>query len=274
MKIAFFGDIMGRSGRDALAQHLPAIKAAFAPDFIIVNAENAAAGYGLTLKIAQELFAMGADVLTTGNHVWDQKELLSAIESYPNILRPCNYPKGTPGRGHVMVSHVSGKKLLVINVMTRLFMDAMDDPFAATAECIKDVTIGKSVQGIFVDVHGEASSEKQAMAHYLDGRVTAVIGTHTHVPTADDRVLPGGTAYQTDAGMCGDYDSVIGMKKDMSVSKMTKKFSLERLTPAEGEGTVCGVVIESDDKTGLAKSIIPIRMGGTLKQTAHAAPPA
>lgn len=264
---------MGRAGRDALAQYLPVLTQQHKPDFVVANAENAAAGYGLTLKIAADLFALGIDVLTTGNHVWDQKELLSTIQSEPRILRPCNFPKDTPGSGSFVAQSKTGKKLLVVNVMGRLFMDAMDDPFAATTECVNAHTLvgnggSKTVDGILIDVHCEASSEKQAIAHLFDGRVTAVLGTHTHVPTADDRILAKGTAFQTDTGMCGDYDSVIGMKKDLSVARMTRKYSFERLTPAEGEGTVCAALVESDDMTGLAKSISTYRMGGALKQTA------
>lgn len=267
MRILFFGDIMGRAGRDALAQYLPLLREQHKPDFVVANAENAAAGYGLTLKIAQDLFALGIDVLTTGNHVWDQKELLSTISNEPRILRPCNFPKDTPGSGSFIAQSRTGKKLLVINVMGRLFMDAMDDPFVATHECLAAQSLGKTVDGILIDVHCEASSEKQAIAHLFDGRVTAVLGTHTHVPTADDRILAKGTAFQTDTGMCGDYDSVIGMKKDLSIQRMTRKYSFERLTPSEGDGTVCAALVESDDKTGLATAISTFRMGGALKQT-------
>ncbi len=264
MKILFFGDIMGRSGRDALAAQLPQLKSRYQPDFIVANAENAAAGYGLTRKIADDLFALGCDVLTTGNHVWDQKELLSLIGDEPRILRPANYPKSTPGAGHYVAVNKAGKKLAVVNIMGRLFMDAMDDPFAAAEEAIATYTMPQKVDALLIDMHAEASSEKQAIAHLVDGRATAVVGTHTHVPTADARILTNGTAYQTDAGMCGDYDSVIGMKKEASVAKMVRKYSFERLSPAEGEGTVCGILIESDDKTGLARSIQPVRAGGLL----------
>jgi metallophosphoesterase (TIGR00282 family) len=197
--------------------------------------------------------------------VWDQKELLTSIDQEPRILRPINAPKNTPGRGHVLLNKGHGKRLLVINVMGRLFMDAMDDPFASTLDCVQANALGKQSDAILVDVHAEASSEKQAMGHLLDGKVTAVLGTHTHVPTADDHILSGGTAYQTDVGMCGDYDSVIGMKKDMSVFKMTRKYALERLTPADGVASVCGALIKSDPATGLAISITPIRIGGMLK---------
>lgn len=264
MKILFFGDIMGRAGRDALARHLPALQAELQPDFIVANAENAAAGYGLTLKIAHELFALGIHALTTGNHVWDQKELLTAIADEPRILRPINFPKHTPGAGFTILQSPSGKTCLVINTMGRLFMDAMDDPFATTLACVEAHPLGQKVNAILLDMHAEASSEKQAIAHYLDGKVTGVVGSHTHVPTADARILSHGTAYVTDTGMCGDYDSVIGMVKEKSVAKMVRKYSLERLAPAEGEGTVCGTLIEADDKTGLAVRITSIMRGGVL----------
>ncbi|MBI3419028.1 MAG: TIGR00282 family metallophosphoesterase [Proteobacteria bacterium] len=264
MKILFLGDIMGRSGREAVAKHLPALKTRHQPDFTLANAENAAAGYGLTQKIASELLGLGIDVLTNGNHVWDQKEFLSTIGGDKRCIRPCNFPKDTPGAGHILLKNDKGKRLLVINAMCRLFMDALDDPFATVEALVAEHPLGKAADGIFLDIHGEASSEKQGMANYLDGRVTAVIGTHTHVPTADTRVLPKGTAYQTDTGMCGDYDSVIGMKKDQAVFRFLRKYSFERLAPAEGEGTVCGAVVESDDATGLAKNMTAVCVGGVL----------
>ncbi|HVY12709.1 MAG TPA: TIGR00282 family metallophosphoesterase [Alphaproteobacteria bacterium] len=263
MKILFLGDIMGRSGREAVARHLPALKERFAPDFIVANAENAAAGYGLTRRLADEVLNLGIDVLTNGNHVWDQKEFLSTIGGDARLLRPCNFPKDTPGLGHQLYTSKAGKRLLVINAMTRLFMDALDDPFAAIDAILAQHQLGKTADAIFVDIHGEASSEKQALGVHLDGRVTAVIGTHTHVPTADARVMPGGTAYQTDAGMCGDYDSVIGMKKDQSVFRFLRKYTFERLTPADGEGTVCGAVVETAE-SGLATGIVAVRVGGIL----------
>jgi metallophosphoesterase (TIGR00282 family) len=263
MKILFLGDIMGRAGREAVLKHLPALKTRFTPDFIVMNGENAAAGYGLTIKIAAELFEAGADCVTNGNHVWDQKELLTTIHNDARLLRPCNFPEGTPGLGANVYKNKDGKRLLVINAMTRLFMDALDDPFAAIDDILKNHTLGKTCDAIFVDIHGEASSEKQAMGVHLDGRISGIIGTHTHVPTADARVLPGGTAYQTDAGMCGDYDSVIGMKKEASVQRFLRKYSFERLGPAEGEGSVCGACIETGDN-GLATKITPFRIGGIL----------
>jgi 2',3'-cyclic-nucleotide 2'-phosphodiesterase len=265
MRILFFGDIMGRSGRDGLAKHLPELKSRLKPDITIVNAENAAGGFGVTDKIAQDFYALGADCLTTGNHVWDQKELVGTIDRDPRLVRPINFPEGTPGRGHYMHTGPGGKKVLVINAMARLFMEPfLDDPFA-TEKLLAQHRLGHSANAIFIDFHGETTSEKMAFGHVFDGRVSAVIGTHTHVPTADDMILPKGTAYMTDAGMCGDYDSVIGMKKELSIWRFTRKIPGERMTPAEGEATVCGAFIETDDATGLAKSIEPFRLGGRLK---------
>jgi metallophosphoesterase (TIGR00282 family) len=267
MRILFFGDIMGRSGRDGLAKHMPDLKSRLRPDAVIVNAENAAAGFGITLKLAQEFYALGADCLTTGNHIWGQKELVSGIDSDPKLLRPLNFPDGTPGRGFYLHTLPDKRKILIANVMARLFMEpVLDDPFAVTEKLLAQHRLGTSAQAIFVDFHGEASSEKMAYAHVFDGRVSAVIGTHTHIPTADALILPKGTAYQTDAGMCGDYDSVIGMKKELAIWKFTRKVPGERLAPAEGEATVCGAFIVTDDATGLAKSIEPFQVGGRLRE--------
>lgn len=264
MRILFLGDVVGRSGRDALARHLPDLKERLRPDFTVVNGENAAGGYGITEKIAAEILALGADAITTGNHVWDQKELVGSIEREPRILRPANFPEGTPGRGHVVLTR-GEMRLLVVNLMLRLFMDPLDDPFAVADRILRQARLGGTVQGILVDVHGEASSEKQAMGHFLDGRASLVVGTHTHVPTADHRVLPGGTGFVTDAGMCGDYDSVIGMRKEPATLRFVRKMPTERLTPAEGEGTVCGVLADLDPRTGLARRVAPVRLGGGLE---------
>ncbi len=267
MRILFFGDVMGRSGRDGLAKHLPGIKTRLKPDAIIVNAENSAAGYGVTLKLAQEFYALGVDCLTTGNHIWGQRELVGHIDTDPKLVRPLNYPEGTPGRGFYIHSLPSGRKLMVVNVMARLFMEpVLDDPFACMEKLLAQHRLGSAVQAIFVDFHGEASSEKMAFGHVFDGRISGMIGTHTHIPTADEQILPKGTAYMSDAGMCGDYDSVIGMKKELAIWKFTRKIPGERLTPAEGEATVCGALIETDDATGHAKGITPVRIGGRLQQ--------
>ena len=264
MRILFLGDIVGRSGREAVLKHLPTLKEKAKPDFIIINVENAAHGAGVTKSICQAMFDAGADVLTSGNHIWDQKEVMFFIDKEDRLLRPVNYPKQTPGRGYGVYSARNGKKVLVINAMARLFMDPLDDPFAQVNDIVAQHPLGKSVDAIALDFHGETTSEKMAMGHFLDGKVTFVVGTHTHIPTADTRVLPGGTGYQTDAGMCGDYNSVIGMKKDVPIARFTRKISPGRLEPADREGTVCGLFIESDDTTGLAKRAEMVRLGPNL----------
>jgi len=264
VKILFLGDIVGRAGRDAVVQYLPQLQKSLNPDIVIANGENAAAGFGITQKIARELFTLGIHCITTGNHVWDQRELIGQIDQEPNLLRPLNLTEGAPGRGYSVITTAAGQKILVINAMGRLFMDAHDDPFAVTNKLLGQYRLGQTVSAIFMDFHGEASSEKMAFGHFLDGRVSAVVGTHTHVPTADAMILPGGTAYQTDAGMCGDYDSVIGMKKDVPVARFTRKLPTDRLSPADGAGTLCGVFVTTQDQTGLALSIRPVRIGGRL----------
>ncbi len=264
MRLLFLGDIVGRTGRVAVIEQLPMLRRRLSSDFVIINAENAAHGFGLTGKIAEQLYEAGADVITTGNHVWDQREILAHIDQDDRLLRPINYPKGTPGRGAVLMEGRGGHRVLVINVMARLFMDPLDDPFAAVDAVVDPLDLGRDVDAIIVDFHGEATSEKMAMGHYCDGRVSLVVGTHTHVPTADAQVLPGGTAYQTDAGMCGDYDSVIGMKKQPAINRFLKKQPAERLTPAESLATISGVVVDVDPASGLATAIHPLRLGGRL----------
>jgi metallophosphoesterase (TIGR00282 family) len=231
-----------------------------------VNGENAAAGFGITNKLAQDFYALGVDCITTGNHIWKQKELVSSIDRDPRLLRPLNYPDGTPGKGAYMHALPDGRKVLIANIMARVFMDpVLDDPFVIAEKLLAQHRLGSSAQAIFVDFHGETTSEKMAFGHVFDGRVSAVVGTHTHIPTADDQILPKGTAYVTDAGMCGDYDSVIGMKKELAIWKFTRKIPGERMAPAEDEATVCGVFIVTDDATGLAASIETLRVGGRLK---------
>ena len=272
MRILFLGDIVGRTGRDGLVKHLPDLKARLKPDVIIVNGENAAGGYGITDKIAQEFFALGVHCITTGNHAWDQKEMLRTINNEPRILRPLNYPDGTPGRGLYLHSLPDGRKILIVNVMAHLHMNpTLDDPFATMEKLVAQHRLGTSANAIFVDFHAEATSEKMAFGHIFDGRVSAVIGTHTHIPTADDQILPKGTAYMTDAGMCGDYDSIIGMKKEGSIWKFTRKLPTgEKNSPAEGEATLCGALIVTDKTSGLAQSIQPLRIGGKLFQVVPA----
>lgn len=267
MRVLFLGDIVGRSGRAAVCAKLPELMRELGTDFVVANGENSAHGFGITSKICAELYDAGVDVITTGNHVWDQREILDAINDDDRLLRPINYPAGTPGRGAVVHEAVDGRRVLVVNVMCRLFMDPLDDPFAAVERAIDGVALGGDVDFIMVDVHGEATSEKMAFGHAFDGRVSLVVGTHTHVPTADTMVLANGTAYQSDAGMCGDYDSVIGMDKTHPVTRFTTKLPTPRLEAADGEATVCGVFVVTDDKTGLAVSVEPLRIGGVLSET-------
>lgn len=266
MRLLFLGDIVGRSGRDAVCAALPELRRRLGLDLVVVNAENASHGFGLAPEMARALFSAGADVLTLGNHAWDRKEIIPYIETEPRLIRPLNYPPGTPGQGAFVAVLGDGRKALVLQVMGRLFMDALDDPFRGAQAEIARHRLGASgsVQAIVVDVHAEASSEKAAMAHSFDGLVSLVVGTHTHVPSADHQILPGGTGFMTDAGMCGDYDSVIGMQKGTASMRFWKKVPGEKLAPAEGEATICGVFVETDDATGLARRIAPLRMGGRL----------
>ena len=265
MNILFCGDVMGRAGREAVRRHVPVLRHDLALDLVIVNAENAAHGFGLTERICGELYDSGVDILTTGNHVWDQRELIAYIDRDPCVLRPANFPPGTPGAGWRLHPLGGGRKALVINLMGRLFMDALDDPFARLGAILADFPLGAGeADAILVDFHAEASSEKMALGHFADGRVSAVFGTHCHVPTADAQILPGGTAYQTDAGMCGDYDSVIGLQKGPAVRRFVTRMPGERPQVADGEGTLCGVLLETDDESGLARRVEPVRIGGCL----------
>lgn len=270
MKLLFCGDIVGRPGRDAVVERLPRLRAELDLDFALANGENAAGGFGITEKICNELFEAGVNAITGGNHSWDQREALSVIEREPRLLRPQNYPPGTPGRGAAVFNARAGRKVMILNVMGRLYMDPLDDPFACVDRELAKQRLGGTVDAIVLDFHGEATSEKMAMGHYVDGRVSLCVGTHTHVPTADSMILPGGTAYQTDAGMCGDYDSVIGMDKAVPIQRFTRKLPTDRLSAATGEGTLCAVFVETDDKTGLARRIAPIRIGGKLSPAALA----
>ena len=269
MRMAFFGDIVGRSGRDGLADHLPDLKRRLALDFVVVNAENAASGFGITENTARELFAAGADCLTLGNHSWDQKEALTYIVREPRLIRPVNYPalSDAPGRGANLYETARGQRVLVVNALGRVHMDALDDPFAAIDRELEACPLGVGCDASIVDIHAEATSEKMAMGHFCDGRASLVVGTHTHVPTADCQILNGGTAYQTDAGACCDYDSVIGNQKEEPLRRFTTRISSGRYQPAGGPATVCGVYVETSDATGLAVRVEPIRIGGRLSQT-------
>lgn len=273
MRLAFFGDVVGRSGREGLAEHLPGLRRRLGLEFVAVNAENAAAGFGITENTARDLFEAGADCLTLGNHSWDQKEALTYIVREPRLIRPLNYSAfaAAPGRGAQLFTTDSGRRVLAINLLGRVHMDALDDPFAAVDKELEACPLGLAADAILVDMHAEATSEKMAMGHFCDGRASLVVGTHTHVPTADAQILPGGTAYQTDAGACADYDSVIGNQKEEPIRRFTTRISQGRFKPAEGEATVCGLFLETDDVTGLARRIEPIRIGGRLGQAVPAA---
>ena len=266
MKILFCGDVVGRAGRARLLEQLPELRTELALDAIIVNGENAAGGFGITPSICREFYDAGTDVITTGNHVFDQRELVGYIGEDRRLIRPLNMQPSTPGRGSTEVILADGRKLLVLQVMGRLFMGAYDDPFRALDLELAKRRLGVSVNAIVVDMHAEATSEKVALGHMADGRVSLVVGTHTHIPTADAWILPGGTAYMTDVGMTGDYDSVIGMEKDVSLARFRSHVPGPRMTPALGEATLCAVYLETDDATGLAKEITPLRIGGHLPQ--------
>ncbi|HEX7776277.1 MAG TPA: TIGR00282 family metallophosphoesterase [Parvibaculum sp.] len=270
MKLLFLGDIVGRAARDAIVADMPALRERLGADFVIVNGENAAGGFGITAAICNDLFDAGVDAITLGNHAWDQREALVHIEREPRLIRPINFPAGTPGRGASLLETAKGERVLVINAMGRVFMDPLDDPFAAIDEAIAACPLGEMADAIVVDFHGEATSEKMAMGHFCDGRASLVVGTHSHVPTADAQILPGGTAYQTDAGMCGDYNSVIGMEKDEPISRFLSKIPSGRFQPALGPATLCGVFVETDGE-GLALRVEPVRLGGRLSQTLPAA---
>jgi 2',3'-cyclic-nucleotide 2'-phosphodiesterase len=263
MRLLFIGDIVGRSGRAVLFENLPKLRQAWGLDFVIVNGENAAGGFGITEAICADILAAGADCVTLGNHAFDQREALVFIARQRRLIRPLNYPSGTPGGGANLIETTTGAHVLVINLMGRVFMDAMDDPFAAIAREVSACPLGVGCDALVVDFHAEASSEKQAFAHFVDGRVSLVVGTHTHVPTADHQILPNGTAFVTDAGMTGDYDSVIGMEKEEPVRRFTTKLPATRFEPASGAATLCGIAVELDAK-GLAAKIAPVRIGGRL----------
>jgi metallophosphoesterase (TIGR00282 family) len=269
MRILFIGDIIGKPGRDVVTAELPRLIDRLRLDFVIVNGENAAGGFGITRAIANEFFALGVDCITTGNHWSDQKEILSFIGDEDRVLRPLNLPKGTPGKGANLFQAKNGAQVLVVAPMGRVFMDPQDNPFAAVEAELDACPLGEAADAIVVDMHAEATSEKMAMGHFCDGRASLVVGTHTHVPSADAQILPGGTAYQTDAGACADYDSVIGMDKFEPLQRFTKRISMQRYSPAMGPATLCGVFLETNAK-GLATRIDPVRVSGRLKETVPA----
>jgi metallophosphoesterase (TIGR00282 family) len=266
MRILFIGDIVGRSGRRIVLDRLPSLIKDWKLDFVTINGENAAGGFGITEALYQELIDAGADAITLGNHAWDQKEALVFIERAPKLIRPLNYPAGTPGRGAALIEARNGARVLVINAMGRIFMDSLDDPFTAIDRELTACALQREADAIIIDFHCEATSEKQSLGHFCDVRASLVVGTHTHVPTADHQILVGGTAFMSDVGMTGDYDSVIGMTKEEPVNRFVRRIATTRFEPATGPATLCGLALETDDATGLARRIAPVRLGGRLEE--------
>jgi hypothetical protein len=263
MRLLFVGDVVGRSGRAALLAQLPRLRSRWRLDFVVVNGENAAGGFGITEAICEEFLEAGADAITLGNHAFDQREALVYIERQPKLIRPANYPPGTPGCGANMIAAAGGARVLVVNMMGRVFMDALDDPFARIEQELAACPLGRACDAIIIDFHAEATSEKQAFACFVDGRVSLVVGTHTHTPSADHRILPGGAAFMSDVGMTGDYESVIGMDKEEPLRRFTRRIPSGRFEPAGGPATLCAVAVETG-ADGLARRIAPVRIGGAL----------
>lgn len=267
MRFLFLGDMVGRSGRTAVWDRLPGLISDYKFDFVVVNGENAAGGFGITEEIFVKTIDAGADVVTTGNHVWDQREALGFCERHERFIRPANYPAGTPGHGSGLFIARNGARVLVSNIMGRVFMHPdLDDPFMAAERELVACPLGDQADAVIFDFHAEATSEKQCFAHFVDGRASLVVGTHTHVPTADHQILNGGTAYMSDAGMCGDYDSSLGMEKEEPINRFVSKVPKGRFEAASGPATICGVAVEISDSTGLATSIQPLRIGARLTE--------
>jgi len=266
MRILFCGDVVGRTGRKAITDYIPTLRKELDLDFVIVNGENSASGFGITEKICDSFVKVGVDVITGGDHIFDQKEVMFFIDKYPKLLRPENLPSRLPGKGFNIFEARGGKKILVIHLHAQLFMKLnVNCPFETADKILAKYILGKDIDAIFVDFHGEATSEKMAMGQFLDGRISSISGTHTHVPTSDVFIMPNGTAYQTDAGMCGDYNSIIGFNKDGSLPGFINKVRREKLEVATNDATLCGLFVETDDKTGLAVRTYPIRRGGQLQ---------
>ncbi len=268
MRILFVGDVMGRAGREALEKYLSSLKRDLNVDVAIVNGENSAHGKGITEKFCKQFYDFGADIITTGDHVWDQREIIKYIARDPKLLRPANFPKETtPGNGYYLHDLSDGRRILVVNLLCRVFMPPQDDPFACMEGILSEFQLGRDCDAIFVDLHGEASSEKMAFGHHFSGRISAVVGTHTHIPTADAHVMTNGTAYMTDAGMTGDYDSVIGTKKAASIHRFIRKTPGDHFIPASENMMICGALVVTNDQTGRAVSIEPVRVGDVLSET-------
>jgi hypothetical protein len=270
MRLLFLGDIVGRPGRQAVIEALPDLRRRYGLDFVAINGENAAGGFGITEPILDEILEAGADVVTLGNHAFDQKEALVFIERQPRLLRPINYPPGTPGRGSGLYKTASGAEVLVVNAMGRIFMPELEDPFRAVDAELTACKLKQGADAIVIDFHAEATSEKQALGYFVDGRASVVVGTHTHAPTSDHRVLPNGTAFVSDIGMCGDYNSVLGMDVEEPINRFLTKIPRQRFEPASGPGTLSGLAVDIDDKTGLARACSALRLGPNLEP---AAPP-
>lgn len=265
MRLLFLGDIVGRTGRNAVLEALPGLREKYKLDFVIINGENAAGGFGITESILDDLLDAGADCITLGNHAFDQKETLVFIERHERLIRPLNFPKGTPGKGSVMLKAKNGADVLVVNAMGRVFMTELDCPFRAVDNELTACKLKHGADVIFIDMHAETTSEKQSIAYFVDGRATAVVGTHTHAPTSDHRILPGGTAFMSDAGMCGDYNSVLGMDPDEPLNRFLTKIPRTRYEPAMGPATISGLAIDIDDATGLSRKIAAFRRGPHLE---------
>jgi 2',3'-cyclic-nucleotide 2'-phosphodiesterase len=270
MRLLFLGDIVGRPGRQAVIEALPELRRRYALDFVAINGENAAGGFGITEPILEEILGAGADVVTLGNHAFDQKEALVFIERQPRLLRPANYPPGTPGRGAGLFKTASGADVLVVNAMGRIFMPELEDPFRAVDTELTACKLKQGADAIVIDFHAEATSEKQALGYFVDGRASVVVGTHTHAPTSDHRVLPNGTAFISDIGMCGDYNSVLGMDIEEPINRFLTKIPRQRFEPASGPGTLSGLAVDIDDATGLARACTAFRMGPNLEPAAPA----
>jgi metallophosphoesterase (TIGR00282 family) len=267
MRLLFLGDVVGRSGRKAVLEQLPVLRTRYKLDFVAINGENSAGGFGITEAILEDLLGAGADVVTLGNHAFDQKEALVFIERHDRLLRPINYPPGTPGKGSGIFKAANGADVLVINAMGLVFMPELSDPFRAIDAELAACPLKQGADAIVIDFHAEATSEKQALGHFVDGRASCVVGTHTHTPTADERVLPRGTAFMCDVGMCGDYESVLGMDPQEPINRFLTKIPRSRFDPAHGPATLSGLAVEIDDATGRATRTKGLRLGGVLAPT-------
>lgn len=267
MRILFLGDVVGKPGREAVQNRLPGLRARWNLDCVVINGENSAGTIGITEAICNELLDAGADCVTLGNHAWDQREALVFIEREHRLIRPANFSRGTPGRGAALVEARNGARVLVVNLIGRVFMQLSDDPFVEIERQIEACPLGMGCDAMLIDMHAEATSEKQVMAHFVDGRASVVVGTHTHVPTADHHILPGGTAYLSDAGMCGDYDSILGVEKTAPMHRLMSSTPSGRFEATTGEATLCGFAVETDDRTGLARACWAVRLGPMLEES-------